>query len=90
MTQNKYESENLATTADEIFTAKRLFEVLNSFKDSYFSELYTYDVLDFADEYDEITDKEESDDNINDYNKNEHSGVQNQFILVTNLSEKNN
>jgi len=54
---------------------------LKSFKDSYFSELYTYDTLDFDNEYDEITDTEESDDDNDEYNEKENSGIQNQFIL---------
>jgi hypothetical protein len=37
----EYGFENSATTTDEIFAAEQLFEVLKSFKDSYFSELYT-------------------------------------------------
>ncbi|CAF1238999.1 unnamed protein product [Rotaria sordida] len=50
---------NSAMTTDEIFIAERLFEVLKSFKDSYFSELYSYDSLEFEDEYDETAEEEE-------------------------------
>ncbi|CAF4827161.1 unnamed protein product [Rotaria sp. Silwood1] len=64
LAQTEYGFENSTTTTDEIFTAERLFEVLKSFKDSYFNELYTYDTLEFEDEYDEITDEKESDDEI--------------------------
>jgi hypothetical protein len=75
LTQNEYGSENFATTTNEIFAAERLFEVLKSFKDSYFGELYTYDTLEFDDEYEEMTDADESDDKIDDYNENEHSAI---------------
>jgi len=89
LTQTEYGSENSSTTTDEILTAERLFEVLKSFKDSYFSELYTYDTLDFDDEYDEITDTEESDDDNDEYNEKENSGIQNQFTLeaMENITE---
>jgi hypothetical protein len=41
-----------------------LFEILKSFKDSYFNELYSYDTLEFEDEFDEMTDEEEDDDEM--------------------------
>ena len=81
LAKNEYGSENSATTTDEIFTAERLFEVLKSFKNSYFNELYTYDTLEFNDEYDEVTDEEESDDKIDDYSENEDSDIKNCFTL---------
>jgi hypothetical protein len=81
LVQTEYGSENSATTVDEIFTAERLFEVLKSFKDSYFSELFTYDTLEFEDEYDGMTDEEEIDDEIDDYNENEYSDIKNYFTL---------
>ncbi|CAF4269475.1 unnamed protein product, partial [Rotaria sordida] len=78
-------------TTGEIFIGERLFEVLKSFKDSYFSELYTYDSLEFEDEYDETTEEEDnsgetideakSDDEMDDYNENEHSDLRNRFTL---------
>ncbi|CAF4331005.1 unnamed protein product, partial [Rotaria sordida] len=88
-------------TTGEIFIAERLFEVLKSFKDSYFSELYIYDSLEFEDEYDETTEEEDSndettgeednsgetideaksDDEMDDYNENEHSDLRNRFTL---------
>lgn len=40
-----------------------------------------YAILEFDDEHEEMTDTEESDDDIENYNKNEHSDVQNQFTL---------
>ncbi|CAF3709878.1 unnamed protein product [Rotaria sp. Silwood1] len=81
LAQTEYGSGNFATTIDEIFVAEQLFEVLKSFKDSYFSELYTYDTLEFDDEYEEMTDTEENDGDMDNYNENEHSSIQNQFTL---------
>ncbi|CAF3039712.1 unnamed protein product [Rotaria sp. Silwood2] len=81
LAQTEYGSENSATTTDEFFAAKRLFEVLKSFKDSYFSELYIYDTPELHDEYDEMTNEEENDDGIDDYNENEYSDKENRFIL---------
>ncbi|CAF4842507.1 unnamed protein product, partial [Rotaria sp. Silwood2] len=79
LTKNEYGYENSATTTDEIFAAERLFEVLKSFKSSYFNELNTYDTLEFDDEYDEMTDDEENDDEIDDCNENVHSDIKNRF-----------
>ncbi|CAF4517114.1 unnamed protein product, partial [Didymodactylos carnosus] len=92
LAQTEYRSENSVTTIDEIFVSGQLFEVLKSFKDSYFSELYTYDTFNFDDEYDELTDDEESDgepeeitdeeENDNEtegYDENDHSDIRNHF-----------
>ncbi|CAF3723050.1 unnamed protein product [Rotaria sp. Silwood1] len=81
LAKNEYGSENSATATDQMFAAERLFEVLKSSKNSYFNELYTYDTLEFNDEYDEMTDEEESNDEIDDYNENEHSDIKNRFTL---------
>jgi hypothetical protein len=81
LAQTEYESESSATTAGEILVAERLFEVLKSFKDSYFNELYTYDTLEFDDEYDERIHEEESDYLIDNDNENEHSDIKNRFTL---------
>ncbi len=80
LAQTEYGSGNSPTTTDEIFAAERLFEVLKSFKDSYFSEVYTYDSLDFNDEYDE-TDDEENNDDTNTYDEDEHSDITNSYTL---------
>ncbi|CAF3668017.1 unnamed protein product [Rotaria sp. Silwood1] len=48
LTQTEYGSENPSTTADEILTAERLFEVLKSINVSYFTEL---DHCSFQQEY---------------------------------------
>ena len=94
LAQTDLESENSETTNDEIFASEQLFEVLKSFRVSYFSELHSYDTLEFADEYDELTDDEDSDDEheeitekgedndeIDDYDGNEHSYMINHFTL---------
>ena len=80
LAETEYTSENSATTADEIFAAERLFEILKSFKDSYFNELYSYDTLEFEDEFDEMTDEEDGDE-IDDYNENEYSDLKSSFTL---------
>ena len=81
LAENEYGYENSATTTDEIFIAERLFEILKSFKNSYFNEIYTYDTLEFDDEYDEVTNEEKSDGKIDDYNENEDSDIRNCFTL---------
>ncbi|CAF5074378.1 unnamed protein product, partial [Rotaria sp. Silwood1] len=81
LAQTEYGFENSATTTDEIFAAEQLFEVLKSLKDSYFSELYTFDTLEFEDEYDEMTAEEENDDEIDDYDENGYFNLQNRFTL---------
>ncbi|CAF1299006.1 unnamed protein product [Rotaria sp. Silwood1] len=66
LTETEYTSGNSATTADEVVAAERLFEVLKSFKDSYFNEMYSYDTLEFEDEFDETADEDENDDEMAD------------------------
>ncbi|CAF0934825.1 unnamed protein product [Rotaria sordida] len=95
LTQTEYGYEHSAITTDEICASKQLFQVLKSFKDSYFSEIYTYDTLELADQYDELTDDEETDDKYeettdqeedsdgeaDDYNENEYYDIKNHFTL---------
>lgn len=81
LTRTEYGSENSATTAGEIAAAERLFEVLKPFKDSYFNELYTYDTLEFDDEFDEMIDEEESDYDTDDDDEDEHPDIKNRFTL---------
>ncbi|CAF2535700.1 unnamed protein product [Rotaria sp. Silwood2] len=72
------------TTADEIFASQQLFEILKTLKDSYFNELHTYKSLDFLDEYDEVTDKEDSADeeeSVDDYDENQYLDVENNFYI---------
>ncbi|CAF1424230.1 unnamed protein product [Rotaria sp. Silwood1] len=66
LAETEYTSGNSATTADEVVAAERLFEVLKSFKDSYFNEMYSYDTLEFKDEFDETADEDENDDEMAD------------------------
>ncbi len=53
LTQTECGSENSATSIEEIFLAEWLLGFLQSFKSNYFNALYTYDSLDFDDEYDD-------------------------------------
>ncbi|CAF1189633.1 unnamed protein product [Rotaria sp. Silwood1] len=89
LTQLEFSSEDSPTSADEIFASQQLFEILKTFKDGYFHELYTYQSLDFHDEYNETTDEEDStdekesthDENIGDYDENELLEIQTYFTL---------
>ena len=58
-----------------------MFEVLKSFKDSYFSERYSYETFEFNDEFHEIDDEGESNDDIDDYDENKHVDIRNNFAL---------
>ena len=64
LVETEYTSGNSATTTDEVLCAERLFEMLKSFKDNYFNEIYTYHTLEFEDELDEIADEEENDNEL--------------------------
>ncbi|CAF3310185.1 unnamed protein product [Rotaria sp. Silwood2] len=66
LAETEYTPENSATTTDEVLAAERLFEVLKSFKDSYFNEMYSYDTLEFEEEFDEIADEDKNDDEVAD------------------------
>ncbi|CAF1503263.1 unnamed protein product [Rotaria sordida] len=74
LAQTEFGYGNSAMTTDEIFIAERLFEVLKSFKDSYFSELYSYDSLEFEGEYDETAEEEEEDSNDETTEEEDSSG----------------
>ncbi|CAF4985357.1 unnamed protein product, partial [Rotaria magnacalcarata] len=56
LTQTEFHFQNSTTSEDEVLTSQHLFEILKTFKDSYFNELHTYESLDFQDEYDEMKD----------------------------------
>ncbi len=82
--------EDSPTNADEILASQQLLEILKTFKDDYFHELYTYQSLDFHDEYVETTDEEDSTDeeqstdeekNIGDFDENESLEIQTNFTL---------
>ncbi|CAF4030805.1 unnamed protein product [Rotaria sp. Silwood1] len=90
LTQMEYGFEDSIPSTDEIFASQQLFEILKTFTDSYFNELYTYQTLDFNDEYDEITDEEDGTDeeestdeeeNIDDYDENQYFNIQHNFTL---------
>ena len=65
LTEKSFPHETSQTSANEISAAEQLFELLKSFKDSHFSELDSYETLDFPDEYDEIFEDENSADEEN-------------------------
>ncbi|CAF1485813.1 unnamed protein product [Rotaria sordida] len=96
LTQVEFYCENSPTSDDEILASQQLFEILKTFKDSYFNELHTYETLDFHDEYDDMTDKEDSTDeeksndeeestdeeqNMDDYDDNQYLNIRNNFTL---------
>ena len=97
LTEREFSDDDSKTSTDEIAAAQQLFEVLKSFKDSYFNELDVYETLDFNDEYDEYdekTDEEESTDeekstdeedesvdDMDDFDKNQQMHIYNQFTL---------
>ncbi|CAF2108460.1 unnamed protein product [Rotaria magnacalcarata] len=95
LTQTEFHFQNSTTSEDEVLTSQHLFEILKTFKDSYFNELHTYESLDFQDEYDEMKDdgdnggeelideKESTDEeqNIENYEENQHLDIQNNFKL---------
>ncbi|CAF0943834.1 unnamed protein product [Rotaria sordida] len=62
LTQLEFGFEASIPNDDEIFASQQLFRILKSFKDSYFNELYTYQSLDFDDEYNETTNEEDTTD----------------------------
>ncbi|CAF1102379.1 unnamed protein product [Didymodactylos carnosus] len=90
LTQSEFDFKYSTPSDDEIYASQQLFKILKSFKDSYFNELYTYESLDFNDEYDKTTDEEDTTDeeessdeeeNITDYDDNQYSNIRNHFTL---------
>ncbi|CAM4907822.1 unnamed protein product [Rotaria socialis] len=88
LTEREFSDDDSKTSADEIAASQQLFDVLKSFKDSYFNELNVYETLDFDDEYDEITEEEESTDeedesidDMDDFEENQQMHIYNQFTL---------
>ncbi|CAF4273493.1 unnamed protein product, partial [Rotaria sordida] len=92
----EFHFQNSTTSEDEVLALQQLFEILKTFKDSYFNELHTYESLDFHEEYNEMTDEgdsadeeesideEESTDeeqNIDDYEESQYLNIQNNFTL---------
>ena len=68
------------TTSDEIFASQQLFVILKAIKHSCFSELRTYDSLEFDNEYDDAMDEENSDES-DDFEENQDQGIRNHFTL---------
>ncbi|CAF3283173.1 unnamed protein product, partial [Rotaria socialis] len=62
LTQMEFHCQNSTTSEDEVLAAQQLFQILKTFKDSYFNDLYTYESLNFHDENDEMTDERDSTD----------------------------
>ncbi len=88
--QSEFSFDASTPSDDEIFASQQLFKILKSFKNSYFNELYTYQGLDFDDQYNETTDEEDTTDeeesadeeeNTNDYDENQYSNIYNHFTL---------
>ena len=76
LTGAKYGSATSVISIDETFVSRQLLEVLKSSKDSHFSELYSYETLEFDDEFHEIIDEDESNDDID---ENEQIDILNNF-----------
>ncbi|CAF1142109.1 unnamed protein product [Rotaria sordida] len=90
LTQSEFGFEDSTPNDNGIFASQQLFKILKSFKDSYFNELYTYQSLEFDDEYNETTDEKDTTDeeesadeeeNIDDYDENQYSNICNNFTL---------
>jgi len=62
LTQQEYGLPDATTSDVDIIAAEQLFQVLKAFENSRFNELYTYQSLEFSDEFDENHDSEESND----------------------------
>ena len=76
--------EDTIPTVDEVPASQQLSIILKTFEDIGFSELRTYQTLDFHDEYDWMTDKDESNDeqdNIDNYQENQVLEIRNSFTL---------
>ncbi|CAF2522316.1 unnamed protein product [Rotaria sp. Silwood2] len=72
-------SANDVTSSSEMFASQQLFEVLKTYKNNCFSEFYTYETLEFHDEYDDMSDEEESNDEDDDCVKNQYMDISSSF-----------
>jgi len=84
LTQSEFYFDSSPTSADEIFAAQQLFEILKSYENSHFSELDTYETLDADDEYDEMIDEEngtDEEEHIDDYDPDQYSDSRDNFTL---------
>ena len=71
LSENNFGSVNDVTSFNEIFATQQLFEILKTSRDSYFSELYGYEIFDLNDEFDDFSDEEENNSEDDDYVKNQ-------------------
>ena len=77
LAQQEYGLYNATTSENETLAAQQLFQVLKSFEDSCFNDLYTYQSLEFNDEFDEDHDSEESnDENDENYDDDQIEGAE--------------
>ena len=82
LTKAEFDSEAEATPAtDEIFASQQLFEIFKAFKNSYFGELHSFHSLEFANEYDDIIDEEQSNDESDNFEEDQDPDIGNHFTL---------
>ena len=81
LAENNFGSANDITTSDKIFAAQQLFEILKSYRSSCFNELYSYETLDFSDEFDDLSDEERSNFEDENYDKNQHLEISSNFMV---------
>ncbi|CAF3800126.1 unnamed protein product [Rotaria sp. Silwood1] len=82
LTKAEFGSEAKTTsTSDEIFASQQLFEILETFKHSDFSELHSYHSLELNDEYDDMIDEQQSSDESDDFKENQNPDIRNHFTL---------
>ena len=56
-------------------------KILKSYRKNYFNEFYSYETLDFNDEFDDFSDKEGSNSADEDYDKNQHMKISSNFTV---------
>jgi len=84
LAENRFGPANAITSSDEMFAAQQLFEVLETYKNSYFNEFRTYETLGFNDDYDDMSNDEETnneDDDDDDYAKNQFMDINSNFTI---------
>ena len=81
LAENNFRSANDITTSNAMFAAQQLFEILKSYRNSYFNELYSYETLDFSDEFDDLSNEERSNSEDENYDKNQHPEISSNFTV---------
>ena len=81
LAQQKYGLSNATTSENKTLVARQLFQVLKTFGNSCFNELYTYQSLEFNDEFDEHHESDESNDENYDDDQPEDTEIQPNFTL---------